>query len=158
MNNQIGISNQIGNEIKRCRKQRGLTQAQLAKAVGITEQSIYRYETGAHLPTCHIFNKIAAYLNLDLTGNVDKLCVGKDVSIGKRVLIEWALGIDEGEVGRAITLLKAAKLMEHETNKEAEHPSPKIVNSPLYQAKAQAMIEGKTTEELWDLFKIPETI
>lgn len=52
-----------GNQIRFFRKQRGLTQSQLAEAIGETRQTIYKYETGViKTVPFHKLEKIASVL------------------------------------------------------------------------------------------------
>ena len=59
------MSNLTAQIIKRYRKNKGLTQAELATAVGISQMSIRRYETlgeGNREPSADLFDKIAEAL------------------------------------------------------------------------------------------------
>lgn len=56
----------IGNRIKQLRKQKKLTQHELAMAVGLDRTTITRYETGGTKITAEILPKIADALNVPI--------------------------------------------------------------------------------------------
>lgn len=71
------MSDLSAENIKRYRKKKGMTQADLAKAVGVSQMSIRRYETkgdGNREPSANLFDKIAEKLGTTtniLRGKVD---------------------------------------------------------------------------------------
>lgn len=56
----------LGKDIKRIRQQKGMTQAQLAAAVGTTTQNISQYERGVRNPKIGMIQRMAAALNISL--------------------------------------------------------------------------------------------
>ena len=56
-----------GRDIKLIRQQKGMTQAQLAAAVGTTSQNISQYERGVRNPKIETLQRIAAALGEDIT-------------------------------------------------------------------------------------------
>ena len=57
----------VGKDIKLVRQQKGMTQAQLAVAIGTTSQNISQYERGVRNPKIETLQKIAAALGEDVT-------------------------------------------------------------------------------------------
>jgi len=57
----------LGERIKQARLTTGLTQEELAVVVGTNAVSIYRYESGLHIPKLDITSKLANALNCNLT-------------------------------------------------------------------------------------------
>jgi transcriptional regulator with XRE-family HTH domain len=55
-----------GNNIKKIRKEKGLTQSQLGKKCGIDEANIRKYENGKLTPKTETLQKIALALQVDL--------------------------------------------------------------------------------------------
>ena len=55
----------LGERIKAARKQRGMTQRELAQKVGISVNSLSRYETGERQPNIETLSKIAEALGVD---------------------------------------------------------------------------------------------
>lgn len=56
----------IGNKIRRIRKNRGMTQAQLAEAAGMAINSIRLYESGKRIPSIDVRIELAQKLDCDL--------------------------------------------------------------------------------------------
>ena len=56
----------LGKDIKQIRQQKGMTQAQLAAAVGTTTQNISQYERGVRNPKIGMIQRMAAALNVSL--------------------------------------------------------------------------------------------
>ena len=52
----------VGEKLKTARKQRGLSQARLAAAVGVDPRTIVRIEQGEHQPGAFLFGRICAEL------------------------------------------------------------------------------------------------
>lgn len=73
--------------LKRIRKERKVSQHELAKAVGVTDVSISSYELGIHTPSVAVAARLAEFFNTSL----DELCFGdyesgsggEDRAIGK---------------------------------------------------------------------------
>lgn len=57
----------VSNQIKRLRKQAGLTQVQLAEKSGIPQSHISRLENGEHSPSFITLEKIASALNVPVS-------------------------------------------------------------------------------------------
>lgn len=55
-----------GNYLKALRKEKGLTQEQLAEMLGVTNRSVSRWETGANLPDIDIIIILSEYYNVDI--------------------------------------------------------------------------------------------
>ena len=60
------------NGIKVIRKKIGLSQAELAQRVGVTRESISRYEDGSRTPSLQVFQKLASALGCTLDELVGK--------------------------------------------------------------------------------------
>lgn len=61
---QIGRPPAVGEQIRKLRKARGMTQAQLARAAGILRPNLSRIEAGRHRPTLETLEKLAASLKI----------------------------------------------------------------------------------------------
>ena len=57
----------IGNSIKRARKMRGLSQAQLAQKLGVTKQTISNYENEVREPDFETLDSLSVALNVSLS-------------------------------------------------------------------------------------------
>ena len=56
----------IGKNIKRLRREMGLTQAELARLVGVTAQAVSKWETKANSPDIGLIPKIARVLGVSI--------------------------------------------------------------------------------------------
>ncbi|MBQ7669203.1 MAG: helix-turn-helix transcriptional regulator [Clostridia bacterium] len=72
----------FGNNIKKLRRERGITQDQLANALGISGQAVSRWETGAAMPDISLIPALSNYFNVSsdflLDINVDGTPEGID--------------------------------------------------------------------------------
>lgn len=56
----------IGSFIKELRKEKGLTQEQLAEQFGVSRRSVSRWETGNNLPDLDILVEMSDYFKVNL--------------------------------------------------------------------------------------------
>lgn len=64
----------FGNQLKTLRKSKGITQKQLASAIGASERGIQQYELGERKPTYDMLIALADHFNVSidyLTGRTD---------------------------------------------------------------------------------------
>lgn len=61
----------IGEFLKELRKEKGLTQEQLAAQFNVSRRSVSRWETGSNLPDIDIFIEMADYYEVDLRELID---------------------------------------------------------------------------------------
>ncbi len=61
----------IGRFLKELRKEKGITQEQLAEMIGVTNRSVSRWETGTNLPDLDLLLIIAAYYEVELEEILD---------------------------------------------------------------------------------------
>lgn len=66
MNNNE-IYKEFGERLKQLRKERGITQAQIAEALGIAQPTIYKYEKGLRKIPMSVLQKFAVYFELSMT-------------------------------------------------------------------------------------------
>ena len=67
----------IGKFISSCRKEKGLTQAQLAEKFGITDRAVSKWETGKSIPDASIMLDLCAELGI----NVNELLSGEKLDM-----------------------------------------------------------------------------
>lgn len=60
------IQKQIPNKLRQFRHELGLTQAELASALGVTRITVARWETGIRIPSFLMLNKIAEVLGCNI--------------------------------------------------------------------------------------------
>lgn len=61
----------IGQFLRECRKEKGITQEQLAEMLGVTNRSVSRWETGSNLPDLDILIEMADYYDIELRELLD---------------------------------------------------------------------------------------
>ena len=66
----------IGQFLRECRKEKGITQEQLAEMLGVTNRSVSRWENGSNLPYLDILIEMADYYDVELTKRMHLLFIG----------------------------------------------------------------------------------
>ena len=66
----------IGQFLRECRKEKGITQEQLAEMLGVTNRSVSRWENGSNLPDLDILIEMADYYDVELTKWMHLLFIG----------------------------------------------------------------------------------
>ena len=61
----------IGQFLRECRKEKGITQEQLAEMIGVTNRSVSRWENGSNLPDLDILIEMADYYDVELRELLD---------------------------------------------------------------------------------------
>ena len=62
---------QIGLFLKELRKQKGLTQGQLAEMLGVSDRSVSRWENGNNMPDLSILVELADYYEINIREIID---------------------------------------------------------------------------------------
>ncbi len=57
----------IGAFLKQCRKEKNLTQEQLAEKFGVSARTVSRWETGSNMPDLSILVELADYYDIDMS-------------------------------------------------------------------------------------------
>lgn len=95
----------LGQRLKSLRKDRGLTQKDLAQAVGLSFQQLNKYESGVNLPSTDVLAALADHLDVTL----DYLAVGKSLLpiTNTRLLerLQSLQGLPNEDLEAAITVL-----------------------------------------------------
>ena len=76
----------VGARVRACRKERGVTQAALADAVGITFQQIQKYENGANRISCSKLYEMAQFLGVRMG-----FLLGEDLTTDQQANFEFLL-------------------------------------------------------------------
>lgn len=61
----------IGTFLKQCRKEKSLTQEQLAEMLGVSSKSVSRWETGTNMPDLGILMELAEYYDAEISEILD---------------------------------------------------------------------------------------
>ena len=57
----------IGKFIAECRKEKSITQKELAEKLGVTDKTVSRWENGHYLPDISLFNDICSILDIQVS-------------------------------------------------------------------------------------------
>lgn len=119
-----GENVEISAMIKALRTKYGLTQRQLADKIGVTAQTIFRYEKGTRSPSLHIIKQLGAVfgLNLGYAPNcTSQATEGKPVSTyyrspsKKDIMKHWIDSLDYNTFDRVEQLLSIAGIYNEES-------------------------------------------
>jgi transcriptional regulator with XRE-family HTH domain len=97
----------IGEKIRQCRKQRGITQEQLADYLNISFQSVSKWECGEAYPDIVMLPKIAVFFGVtaDELLCMDKAKEAEDI---RTYIHRWAAASEKGNTEEAITVMREA--------------------------------------------------
>ena len=77
---------EFGNYLYDCRRRTGLTQAQLADKLGVTNKAVSKWETGKAKPSTNQIRKIAVLYGLSVERLLNKREENKKMQISKIVI------------------------------------------------------------------------
>lgn len=86
----------IGENIKKLRKNKGLSQKQLAEILNLSEITIRRYEKCSNIPTIETINKIADALGMPLSELLGNSVKTNDIGIKINELLEVNISNNTG--------------------------------------------------------------
>ena len=66
MNGKEQLNMIIGNNIKRIRQNKGVTQEQLGDSIGVSGQAVSKWENGSALPDIQVLPKLADYFGISI--------------------------------------------------------------------------------------------
>ena len=72
MKRGIVMNTEIGKEISKRRRAKGLTQADIAAKLGVSVQAVSKWERGLSKPRMEILDKLACFLNLKVETQLTK--------------------------------------------------------------------------------------
>lgn len=76
----------IGEKIKTLRKERKLTQKELAHKIGVTAPTVTKYENGQLEPNIEVLNRIANTFNMPISALIEDNNSKKELYIGPKLL------------------------------------------------------------------------
>ena len=120
----------VGENIRRYRKLRGMTQAQLAEAVGLTEGAVRHYESGIRAVKPELLESIAAALGVSVNALKDYGVETAGDLMSLLVRLENSFGIVPSADGAGLSL-----------NPKAPH-APKAATAIKLWAEKRAQLEN----------------
>ena len=107
----------IGAFLKQCRKEKNLTQEQLAEKFGVSARTVSRWETGINMPDLSILVQLAEYYDVEMRELLDG---ERSQTMNKEILYNYSYLLAEGiitviiisvpAVSKALTQVKRAAL------------------------------------------------
>lgn len=170
----------IGESIRALRLKHGLTQKQLGDAIGVAEQSIYRYENSISHPTFRILSKLESFFGVSFGYNPDynsqvstvlnkkdldslALPKGKKVSayydlIGRKDnLKHWIDSLDYKAFGKAEQLLSLAGMYTTKPQEAGKEKTACLDNSRRSDFKLKIPVMGRSAAGMpIEMVTIPE--
>ncbi len=104
----------IGRKLKSFRKKRGLTQAELAEMVDMSEKHISKIEAGIHIPSISAFFKIVN--ELDIGMEEFGLAIKTDGNPDREELIKCIFDSTDEEIKLLLSVVKCLKENLHKFN------------------------------------------
>lgn len=93
----------IGKFISKLRKEKGMTQDQLAQRLGVTQRSVSRWETGKNMPDLSLLQPLATELNVSISELLDgekTSAAEKDVHQTVSQLIDYSAQLKRRQIFR----------------------------------------------------------
>ena len=151
----------IGETIKALRTQKGMTQAELARAIGVSKYTIIRYETGASFPNFRILQRIEDEFGIRLGYNTDPATQVSSVLDGnkaqtkvlrnlddlyprKSMLKHWIDSLDYEAFGKAEQLLSLAGMYTTKPHEAGKEKTASLDNSRRSDFKLKIPVMGRS--------------
>ena len=103
----------VGDNIRKYRKEAGLTQVDLARRLGIIQANITRWETGRITPSIETLQKLSKLLNVSVDNFLLTRKEKKNLKVGDKELLEKIKDIEQFSAEdrtTIVTLIDALKL------------------------------------------------
>ncbi len=164
----------IGETIKALRTQKGMTQAELARAIGVSKYTIIRYETGASFPNFRILQRIEDEFGIRLGYNTDPATPVSSVLDGnkaqtkvlrnlddlyprKSMLKRWIDSLDYEAFGKAEQLLSLAGMYTTKPQEAGKEKTASLDNSRRSDFKLKIPVMGRSAAGLpMEMIEVPE--
>lgn len=132
----------VGENIRRYRKLRGMTQAQLAEAVGMTEGAVRHYESGIRAVKPELLESIAAALGVSVNALKDYGVETADDLMSLLVRLEDSFGIVPAADGLGLSL-----------NPKAPHAPKAAMAIKLWAEKRTQLENGEIDANEYEVWK-----
>ena len=87
----------VGSFLRELRKEKQLTQEQLAEQFGVTNRSVSRWETGSNMPDLGILVELADFYDVDIRDIIDGERKGEDVNNEEKERLQLVADYAENE-------------------------------------------------------------
>lgn len=96
----------VGSFLRELRKEKQLTQEQLAERFGVTNRSVSRWETGSNMPDLSILVKLADFYDVDIRDIIDGERKGEDVNNEEKERLQLVADYAETEKNTLLMRLR----------------------------------------------------
>lgn len=96
----------VGSFLRELRKEKQLTQEQLAERFGVTNRSVSRWETGSNMPDLSILVELADFYDVDIRGIIDGERKGEDMNKEEKERLQLVADYAETEKNTLLMRLR----------------------------------------------------
>ena len=96
----------VGSFLRELRKEKQLTQEQLAERFGVTNRSVSRWETGSNMPDLSILVELADFYDVDIRDIIDGERKGEDVNKEEKERLQLVADYAENEKNTLLMRLR----------------------------------------------------
>lgn len=96
----------VGSFLRELRKEKQLTQEQLAERFGVTSRSVSRWETGSNMPDLSILVELADFYDVDIRDIIDGERKGEDMNKEEKERLQLVADYAETEKNTLLTRLR----------------------------------------------------
>lgn len=96
----------FGSFLRELRKEKQLTQEQLAERFGVTSRSVSRWETGSNMPDLSILVELADFYDVDIRDIIDGERKGEDMNKEEKERLQLVADYAETEKNTLLTRLR----------------------------------------------------
>lgn len=101
----------VGSFLRELRKEKQLTQEQLAERFGVTNRSVSRWETGSNMPDLSILVKLADFYDVDIRDIIDGERKGEDVNNEEKERLQLVADYAENEKNTLLMRLRIISIV-----------------------------------------------
>ncbi len=96
----------VGSFLRELRKEKQLTQEQLAERFGVTNRSVSRWETGSNMPDLSILVELADFYDVDIRDIIDGERKGEDMNKEEKERLQLVADYAETEKNKLLMRLR----------------------------------------------------
>ena len=96
----------VGSFLRELRKEKQLTQEQLAERFGVTSRSVSRWETGSNMPDLSILVELADFYDVDIKDIIDGERKGEDMNKEEKERLQLVADYAETEKNTLLMRLR----------------------------------------------------
>jgi len=110
----------LGQNIRKYRKEKGLTQEELAKKIGVIQSNVYRWERDIIIPSLSTIKKIAQILEVSIDGLLFTEKERKSIKTTDKELLDKLKDLDKLTPADRVTILNLIDTMKHKAEQRKQ--------------------------------------